>query len=64
MQYASIFEAVISYLLWTRYREHDEVKILETHKAFASLSAISYDSETVFTCVRRAAKTPKNSIAF
>jgi hypothetical protein len=70
MQYASIFEAVISYLLWTRYREHDEVKILETHKAYkpvsalASLSAMSYDNETVFTCVRRAAKTPKNSIAF
>ncbi len=34
MQYASIFEAVISNLLWNRYRDHAEVKTLQTHKAY------------------------------
>jgi hypothetical protein len=33
MQYASIYEAVISYLLWTRYSDHSEVKALQTHKS-------------------------------
>jgi hypothetical protein len=34
MQYASIFEAVISNLFWNRYRDHAEVKTLQTHKAY------------------------------
>jgi TPP-dependent 2-oxoacid decarboxylase len=70
MQYASIFEAVISYLLWSRYKDHVELRTLQTHKAYKPVSALSsrtsmsYESEAVFTCVYRDAKTSKNSIAF
>jgi hypothetical protein len=70
MQYASIFEAVISYLLWNRYKDHAEVRTLQTHKAYKPVSALAshasmrYDNETVFTCVYRNAKTPKNTIPF
>jgi hypothetical protein len=41
LQYASIYEAVVSYLLWSRYKEHAEVKILETHKAYKPVEALS-----------------------
>lgn len=34
MQYASIYEAVISHLLWTCYSDHPEVKTLQTHKSY------------------------------
>src|ERR1700733_6487096 len=40
MQYASIYEAVISYLLWSRYASHPDVKTLETHKAYKPVSAM------------------------
>jgi hypothetical protein len=70
MQYASIYEAVICYLLWERYKDHADVNSLQTHKALkpvnamGSLTDIKYDGEQIITCVRRSAKTPKNSIAF
>lgn len=70
MQYASIYEAVISYLLWGTYAEHHEVKLLQTHKAYkpvnalGSLTAMKYGAEDLFTCVYREAKTPRNSIPF
>lgn len=70
IQYASIYEAVVSYLLWNIYKDHTELKMLQTHKAykpvsaFGSLVKMKYGDEDVFTCVYRDAKTPKNSIPF
>ncbi len=70
MQYASIYEAVVSYLLWTQYANHIEVKTLQTHKAYKPVSALGslakmkYGDEDICTCVYRDAKTPKNSIPF
>jgi hypothetical protein len=70
MQYASIYEAVVSHLLWIRYREHPEVKALEIHKAYKPVNALGrlasmkYGDEDLFTCVYRNAKTPHNSIPF
>jgi hypothetical protein len=70
MQYASIYEAVISNLLWGRYKEHEQVKALETHLAYkpvaalCSSAAMTYGDERLFTCVHRPSKTPRNSIPF
>lgn len=70
MQYASIYEAVVSYMLLDRYAGHVEVKTLQTHKAYKPVSALGslakmkYGDEDVFTCVYRDAKTPRNSIPF
>lgn len=70
MQYASIYEAVISYLLWTKYAEHNEVKLLQTHKAYKPVRALGhltkmkYGEEELYTCVYRDAKTHRNSIPF
>lgn len=70
MQYASIYEAVISYLLWSTYAEHTEVKMLQTHKAYKPVSALgsktsmAFGSEELFTCVYRDQKTQRNSISF
>jgi hypothetical protein len=69
-QYAAIYEAVISFLLWSKFAEHREVKALETHKAYkpvtalGSLAKMQYGAETVFTCVYRDSKTNRNSIPF
>jgi hypothetical protein len=69
-QYASIYEAVISNLLWGHYKEHAEVAALETHRAYKPVNALGsktsmkYDEEDLFTCVYRNAKTPRNSIPF
>jgi hypothetical protein len=70
MQYASIYEAVISNLLWGRYKNHSEVRQLETHKAYKPIAALSsrtkmrYEDEELFPCVYRDSKTPKNTIPF
>ncbi len=70
MQYASIYEAVITNLLWGVFKDHAEVLQLQTHKAykpvnaFGSLTKMQYGDEDLFTCVYRDAKTPKNSIPF
>jgi hypothetical protein len=70
MQYAAIYEAVISHLLWTKFRGHQEVIALQTHKSYKPISALSnlttitYDGEHVYTCVHKEEKTPKNSISF
>ncbi len=40
IQYASIYEAVVAYLLWTRYGNHPEVKKLQTHKAYKPVNAL------------------------
>ena len=70
MQYASIYEAVITHLLWNKFKDHKEVVALQTHKAYkpisalANLTTIKYGDEQVFTCVYKDEKTPKNSIPF
>jgi len=70
IQYASIYEAVIAYLLWTRYRDHSEVKKLQTHKSYkpvaalGSLTRMTYDGEALYSCVYKDAKTQRNSIPF
>jgi hypothetical protein len=70
MQYASIYEAVITNLLWGKFKDHDEVLKLQTHKAYkpvqalGSLTKVKYGEEEIFTCVYRDSKTPKNSIPF
>ncbi len=75
MQYASIYEAVISYLLWSRYLDHEEVKALQTHKAYKPVNALGsatsmvfesekFGAEEVFTCVYRNYKTRRNDISF
>ncbi len=70
LQYASIYEAVISYLLWNRYALHKEVKTLLTHKAYKPVSALGnqtkmkYAEEELFTCVYRDNKTQRKDIPF
>ena len=70
MQYASIYEAVITHLLWNKFKDHPEVIALQTHKAYKPISALSsstemlYDKVPIFTCVYKDEKTPKNSIPF
>lgn len=70
MQYASIYEAVITNLLWGLLKEHPEVIQLQTHKAYkpvnalGSLTKVKYGDEDIFTCVYRDATPPKNSIQF
>lgn len=70
MQYASIYEAVVTSLLFGKLKLHPEVTQLERHKAYkpiaalASLAEMKYESEKIYTCVYRNAKTPKNSIPF
>ena len=64
MQYASIYEAVVVNLLWTKYAEHPEVKQLQTHKAYKPVAALGssasmkFGDEMIQTCVYRASKTP------
>lgn len=70
MQYASIYEAVVTNLLWTKYATHPEVLRLQTHKAYkpvnslGSLTSMKYGDEDIHTCVYRDAKTQRNSIPF
>ncbi len=70
MQYASIYEAVITHLLWNKFKDHKEVVTLQTHKAYkpvcalANLTTIKYGDEQIYTCVYKDEKTPKNSIPF
>lgn len=70
MQYASIYEAVITHLLWNKFKNNPEVTALQTHKAYKPVSALSsltyieYNHEQIFTCIYKDEKTPKNSIPF
>jgi len=70
IEYASIYEAVITHLLWGRFKDHSEVNALQTHKAYkpvcalSALTAMKYGDEELTTCVYRDAKTPRNSIPF
>ena len=69
-QYASIYEAVISDLLWGKFKDHPEVQALQTHKAYKPVNALGssttmkFNDEELFACVYRDSKTSKNSIPF
>jgi hypothetical protein len=70
LQYASIYEAVVVYLLWNRYRNTKEVDDLEHHIALTKVSAFAKDAtltvngESAVAAVNRRKKTPKTSIPF
>jgi len=70
MQYASIYEAVINYLLLTRYKEHASVQAIQIHKAYRPITALAapakltYEENDTFICLRKDAKTPWTSISF
>lgn len=70
IQYASIYEAVTTYLLWEKFGEHPEVISLQTHKAYKPVSALgsfakmTYNEENLYTCLYKDSKTQKNSIPF
>ena len=70
IQYASIYEAVIAYLLWKQFKNHPEVQQLQTHKAYKPINALGnlttmkYGDEELFTCVYRNERTQRNSIPF
>ena len=70
MQYASIYEAVINYLLLNRYKEHASVQAIQIHKAYCPISALAaptrltYEGNDAFICLHKDAKTPWRSIQF
>lgn len=71
VQYASIYEAVIVYLLWNRYPDHAAVTEIEYHSTFKQhatlpkgLQMLSADNEEIFLCREVKQKTPKASIKF
>ncbi|MGM4965747.1 hypothetical protein AB7714_19785 [Tardiphaga sp. 1201_B9_N1_1] len=70
IQYASIYEAVVAFLLWTKYQDHPEVKKLQTHKAYKPVSALgsltkmTFDGEEIHPCLYKDAKTQRNTIPF
>src|ERR1035437_112060 len=70
VQYASIYEAVISHLLWGHFKGHAEVLGMETHKIYKKVSGLSkdttmkYGEEDLYTCIYTTAKKQRNSISF
>ncbi len=70
IQYASIYEAVITYLLWEKLPNNAEVLALQTHKsyrpvsAFGKLTKMTFDGCEVFPCTYKDTNTHKNSIPF
>jgi len=70
MQYASIYEAVINYLLLNRYKDHTSVQAIQLHKAYRPIAALAaptkltYEGNETFICLYKDAKTPWTSIPF
>jgi hypothetical protein len=70
IQYASIYEAVICYLLWNKYADHDALRKIEFHKEYRKVEALSKPTKILFgeeecvICVSRSVKTPPPSIKF
>jgi hypothetical protein len=69
-QYASIYEAVISHLLWGHFKGHAEVLGMETHKIYKKVSGLSkdttmkYGGEDLHTCIYATVRKQRNSISF
>jgi hypothetical protein len=71
IQYASIFESVICYLLWNKYKDHEAVQKIQYHleyhpvQALSKKSRIFFDDEEVYICrLKKDVKTPEYSIKF
>ncbi len=70
IQYASIYEAVINYLLLNNFKEDENVKKISTHislkdiAALSGLTEITYEGNKIFTCLKKETKTPWTSIPF
>jgi len=71
VQYASIYEAVIVYLLWSKFSSHPAVTDIEFHETYRSASAwptslnvTNADGEAIHLCCKRKEKTPRISIKF
>ncbi|WP_237356309.1 hypothetical protein [Xanthobacter sp. YC-JY1] len=71
MQYASIYEAIIVYLLWDKFTSHSELEKIQYHKTYklaatfpGGLNITNADGEEVFLCVQRKEKTSTFSIKF
>jgi hypothetical protein len=70
IQYASIYEAVVVFLLWEKFRDHPEVQQLQTHKAYKPVSALgsltkmTFDGEELHLCLYKDTRTLRNSIPF
>lgn len=70
IQYASIYEAVINYLLLNNFKDNEHVKRISTHislkeiAALSGLTKITYDDKEIFTCLKKETKTPWTSIPF
>lgn len=70
IQYASIYEACINYLLQEVFKNHEEVLKIKTHKALkevpalSKLAQMSYSGEVARLCVIKDTRTPWNSVPF
>lgn len=72
MQYASIYEGVIVYLLWNNYAQHPALADIEWHTTYRkaadwpkNLSAATADgAEPIYLCTEVKARTSKISIRF
>lgn len=70
IQYASIYEAVICYLLWNKFDNHPELTNIEYHKEYRKVEALAkptkvlYAEEECVLCVSKSVKTPPQSIKF
>jgi len=70
IQYASIYEAVINYLLLNNFKENENVKKISTHislrevAALSRLTEITYEGNKIFTCLKKETKTHWTSIPF
>lgn len=71
VQYASIYEAVIVYLLWNVFHEHNAVTDIEYHSTLrlgptlpSTIHINSDDGEECFLAFKRKEKTTQHSIKF
>lgn len=71
VQYASLYEAIIVYLLWNRFANHDAVIDIEYHETFKSpsrlandISITNSDREQLYLYAKRKERTPRISIKF
>ncbi|ARO22194.1 hypothetical protein CO659_22120 [Rhizobium sp. S9] len=71
VQYASIYEAVIVYILWSKFASSDEVTAIEYYSAFRKATSVPKDisittanDEEVFLCIETRRKNTQHSIKF
>lgn len=70
IQYAAIYECVISHMLFDVYKDDENVIKLKTHKSYKPVDALGkktimkFNDEDLYTCVYRDSKTPQSSISF